>query len=97
MRWSHQCHVHGDNRFPTPAGHNISDGGQAAVVLLGHLGALLACVQLVVDQHLQVLFFWASVQPFFPKPVLMHQVVMLSAAPRLVECGIIGFDPSVQK
>ncbi|KAK4813860.1 hypothetical protein QYF61_001958 [Mycteria americana] len=46
----HQCRVQGDNHFPTPAGHTISDTSQDAIGLLGHLGTLLAHIQVAVDQ-----------------------------------------------
>ncbi|GAB0193289.1 ankyrin repeat domain-containing protein 13C [Grus japonensis] len=40
----HQCQVQGDDHCPTPAGHTIPYASQDAVVLLGHLGTLLAHV-----------------------------------------------------
>ncbi|KAK4832354.1 hypothetical protein QYF61_021953, partial [Mycteria americana] len=49
----HQCQVQGDNHFPSPAGHTISDTSQDAIGLLGHLGTLLALIQTTVDQHPQ--------------------------------------------
>ncbi|KAK4811651.1 hypothetical protein QYF61_022744 [Mycteria americana] len=64
----HQCRVQGDDHFPAPAGHTISDTSQDAICLLGHLGTLLAHIQLVVDQHPQVLFCRAAFQPLFPMP-----------------------------
>ncbi|KAK4815015.1 hypothetical protein QYF61_013467, partial [Mycteria americana] len=47
----HQCRVQGDNHFPSSAGHTISDTSQDAICLLGHLGTLLAHIQLAVDQQ----------------------------------------------
>jgi len=52
----HQCQVQGQDHLPTPAGHTIPDTSQDAVGLLGHLGMLLAHVQLAVDQHLKIFF-----------------------------------------
>ncbi|KAK4816524.1 hypothetical protein QYF61_017624 [Mycteria americana] len=72
----HQCQVQGDDHFPGPAGHIISDTSQDAIGLLGHLGTLLPHVQLAVDQHPQVLFHRAAFQPLFPKPVALHGVVV---------------------
>jgi len=46
--------------LPRPAGHTVPDTSQDAIGLLGHLGTLLAHVQLAVDQHPQVLFCWAA-------------------------------------
>ena len=39
----------GDNHFPSPADYIISDTSQDAIDLRGHLGILLAHVQLAVD------------------------------------------------
>ncbi|KAK4827417.1 hypothetical protein QYF61_017847 [Mycteria americana] len=44
--WPHQCQVQGHNHFPSPAGHTIFDTSQDAIGFLGHLGTLLAHVQL---------------------------------------------------
>ncbi|KAK4826124.1 LOW QUALITY PROTEIN: hypothetical protein QYF61_005276 [Mycteria americana] len=68
----HQCRVQGHDHFPSAAGHTISDTSQDAIGLLGHLGTLLAHIQLAVDQHAQVLFLQAAFQPLFPKPVALH-------------------------
>ncbi|KAK4820115.1 hypothetical protein QYF61_020347, partial [Mycteria americana] len=46
----HQCRVQGHDHFPSPAGHAISDTSQDAIGLLGHLGTLLAHIQLAVDR-----------------------------------------------
>ncbi|KAK4818053.1 LOW QUALITY PROTEIN: hypothetical protein QYF61_004580 [Mycteria americana] len=72
----HQCRVQGHDRFPSPAGHTISERSQDAIGFLVHLGTLLAHIQLAVDQHPQVLFCWAAFQPLFPKPVALHGVVV---------------------
>ncbi|RMC09987.1 hypothetical protein DUI87_12777 [Hirundo rustica rustica] len=45
--WPDQCQVHGKNDLPAPAGHTIPDPGQDAIDPLGHLGTLLAHVQLL--------------------------------------------------
>ncbi|KAK4824303.1 LOW QUALITY PROTEIN: hypothetical protein QYF61_013048 [Mycteria americana] len=93
----HQCR--GDNHFPTPAGHTISDTSQDAIGLLGHLGTLLAHIQPAVDQHPQVLFPWAAFQPLFPKPVALHGIVVTQVqdlALGLVKPHTIGPSPSIQ-
>ncbi|KAM9656645.1 uncharacterized protein ACIBXB_008917 isoform 1-T1 [Morphnus guianensis] len=69
----HQCQIQGNNHLLVPAGHTISDTGQDAVGLLGHLGTLLAHIQ---PAHPQVLFCWAAFQPLFPKPVVLHGVAV---------------------
>ena len=96
----HQCQAQGDNPFPRPAGHAISDTSQDAVGLLGHLGILPAHIQLAVDQHPQVLFCWAASQPLFPKPVALHGVVLSQVqdpALRLVESHTIGEEKVQEK
>ncbi|KAK4827828.1 hypothetical protein QYF61_021912 [Mycteria americana] len=72
----HQCQVQGHDHFPSPAGHTVSDTSQDAIGLLGHLGTLLAHIQLAVAQHPQVLLCQAAFQPLFPKPVALHAVVV---------------------
>ncbi|PKU38344.1 hypothetical protein llap_11351 [Limosa lapponica baueri] len=69
----HQCQAREDDHFPSPAGHTVSDTSQDAV---GHLGTLLAHIQVAVDQQPQVLFCWAAFQPLFPQPVALHGVVV---------------------
>ncbi|KAK4822326.1 hypothetical protein QYF61_013025 [Mycteria americana] len=60
----------------SPAGHSIPDTSQDTIGLLGHLGTLLAHIQLAVNQHPQVLLCWAAFQPLFPKPVALHGVAV---------------------
>ncbi|KAK4830748.1 hypothetical protein QYF61_013198 [Mycteria americana] len=94
-----KCRVQGDNHFPSPAGHTISDTSQQAIGFLGHLGTLLAHIQPAVDQHAQVLFRRAAFQPLFPKPVALHGVVMTPVqdpALGLVESHTIGLGPLIQ-
>ncbi|CAM9285466.1 unnamed protein product, partial [Bubo scandiacus] len=78
----HQCCVQGDNHFPSPDGHTISDTSQDAVYLLGHLGtgSFLAHVQLGVHQDTQGFFYQAA----------FH----LSGPQHIVVCGVV--PPQVQ-
>ncbi|KAK4821381.1 hypothetical protein QYF61_018919 [Mycteria americana] len=95
----HQCQVQGDNHFPTPAGHPVSDTSQDATGLLGHLSTLLAHIQPAVNQHPQVLFCWAAFQPLFPKPVALHGVAVAQVqdlALGLVKPHTIDLSPSTQ-
>ncbi|KAK4816656.1 hypothetical protein QYF61_019892 [Mycteria americana] len=95
----HQCRVQGHDHFPTPAGHTISDTSQDAIGLRGHLGTLLAHLQLAVNQHPQVLLCWAAFQPLFPKPVVLHGVVVTQVqdlALGLVEPHTIDLGSSIQ-
>ncbi|KAK4827433.1 hypothetical protein QYF61_017990, partial [Mycteria americana] len=94
-----QCQVQGHDHFPSPAGHDISDTSQDAIGLLGHLGTLLAHTQAAVNQHPQVLFHQAAFQPFFPKPVALHGIVVAQVqdlALGLVEPHTIDLGPSIQ-
>ncbi|KAK4814173.1 hypothetical protein QYF61_010005 [Mycteria americana] len=95
----HQCRVQGHDHFPSPAGHAISDTSQDAIGFLGHLGTLLAHIQVAIDQHLQVLFHRAAFQPLFPKPVALHGVIVTQVqdpALSFVEPHTIGLSPSIQ-
>ncbi|KAK4832175.1 LOW QUALITY PROTEIN: hypothetical protein QYF61_020955 [Mycteria americana] len=95
----HQCRVQGDVHFPSPAGHTIPDTSQDAIGLLGHLGTLLAHIQLVVNQHPQVLLCWAAFQPLSPKPVALHGVAVAQVqdlALSLVEPHTTGLSPLIQ-
>ncbi|KAK4821026.1 hypothetical protein QYF61_012112 [Mycteria americana] len=95
----HQCPVQGHDHFPTPAGHTTPDTSQDAIGFLGHLGTLLAHIQLAVDQHPQVLFHRAAFQPLFPKPVALHGVAVTQVQDltlSLVEPHTIGPSPSIQ-
>ncbi|KAK4818805.1 hypothetical protein QYF61_019734 [Mycteria americana] len=89
----------GDNHFPSPAGHTIVDTSQDAIGLLGHLGTLLAHIQVAVNQHPQVLLCQAAFQPLFPKPVALHGVAVAQVqdpALGLVATHTIGLSPSIQ-
>ncbi|KAK4829036.1 hypothetical protein QYF61_001841 [Mycteria americana] len=95
----HQCRVQGHDHFPTPAGHAISDTSQDAIGLLGHLGTLLAHIQLAVNQHPQVLLCLAAFQPLFPKPIALHGVVVAQVqdlALGLVKPHTIDLGPLIQ-
>ncbi|KAK4825703.1 hypothetical protein QYF61_001526 [Mycteria americana] len=95
----HQCRAQGHGHCPAPAGHTIADTSQDAVGFLGHLGTLPAHVQAAVDQHPQVLFLRAALQPLFPKPVALHGVAVAQVqdpALSLVEPRTIGPSPWIQ-
>ena len=47
----HWCEERGRDDFPSAAHHTIPDTSQDAIVLLGHLGTLLAHIQLTVHQY----------------------------------------------
>ncbi|KAK4815655.1 hypothetical protein QYF61_005217 [Mycteria americana] len=89
----------GDDHFPSPAGHAIFDTSQDAVGFLGHLGTLLAHIQVAVNQSSQVLLCWVVFQPLFSQPVALHGVAVAQVqdlALGLVEPHTIGPSPSIQ-
>ncbi|KAK4823486.1 hypothetical protein QYF61_002550 [Mycteria americana] len=95
----HQCRVQGHDHFPTPAGHTIFDTSQDAIGFLGHLGTLLAHIQLAVNQHSKVLLCLAAFQPLFLKPVALHGVAVTQVqdlALSLVEPHTVGLGPWIQ-
>ncbi|GAB0179134.1 hypothetical protein GRJ2_000378700 [Grus japonensis] len=93
----HQCRVQGNDHFPSAAGHTIPDTSQDAVGRLGHLGTLLAHIQLAVNQHPQVLFGQAAFQPLFPKSVALSGVVVTQVQdPVLSLVKPHKIDPSIQ-
>ncbi|KAK4824546.1 hypothetical protein QYF61_016150 [Mycteria americana] len=95
----HQCRVQGHDHFPSPAGHTIFDTSQDAIGFLGHLGTLLAHIQVAVNQHSQVLLCQAAFQPLFPKPVTLHGVAVAQVqdlALGLVKPHTIDLGPSIQ-
>ncbi|KAK4819909.1 hypothetical protein QYF61_014644 [Mycteria americana] len=95
----HQCPVQGHDHCPAPAGHAIPDTSQDAVGFLGHLGTLLAHIQLAVNQHSQVLFQWAAFQPLYPKPVALHGAVVAQVqdlALGLIKPHPIDLSPLIQ-
>jgi len=59
----HQCRVQGQDDFPSPAQHTIPDTSQDATGLLGHVGTLLAHIQLTVHQYTEVPFYQTAFQP----------------------------------
>ncbi|KAK4820924.1 hypothetical protein QYF61_008645 [Mycteria americana] len=66
---------------------------------LGHLGTLLAHVQAAVNKHPQVLLCQAAFQPLFPKPVVLHGVVVTQVqdlALGLVKPHTIDLSPLMQ-
>ncbi|KAK4811009.1 hypothetical protein QYF61_015713 [Mycteria americana] len=77
--------VQGHDHFPSPPGHTIFDTSQDAIGFLGHLGTLLAHIQPAVNQHPQVLLSWAAFQPLFPKPIVLHGVVVAQDKPNSPE------------
>ncbi|RMC21667.1 hypothetical protein DUI87_02535 [Hirundo rustica rustica] len=88
-----------DKPHPGPAGHTILDTGQDAIGLFGHQGPLLAHVQSAVDQHPQVPFYLATVQPHHLQPITLQGVIvdkMQDSGLGLTIRQLIGLCPSTQ-
>ncbi|KAK4812409.1 hypothetical protein QYF61_019643 [Mycteria americana] len=80
-------------------GPKLNTGFKDAIGFLGHLGTLLAHIEVAVNQHPQVLFCRAAFQPLFPKPVTLHGVAVTQVqdlALSLVEPHTIGPSPLTQ-
>ncbi|RMC13421.1 hypothetical protein DUI87_10959 [Hirundo rustica rustica] len=97
--WPHQCRVQGKNDLPAPAGHTIPDPGQDAIGPLGHLGTLLAHVQLLSPVPPGAFFLLDAVQPHHPQPIILQGVVvakMQELALGLIKPHLIRLCPSIQ-
>ena len=82
-----------------PAGNTIYDTSQNAIGFLIYLSALVAHVQLIVSQHLQVHFFHTVFQPLCPKTVALPGVAVAKVqdlALGLVEFHSTGLSPAIQ-
>ncbi|KAK4829045.1 hypothetical protein QYF61_001850 [Mycteria americana] len=80
-------------------GPKLNTGFEDAIGFLGHLGTLLAHIQLAVNQHSQVLLCLAAFQPLFPKPIALHGVAVAQVqdlALGLVKPHTIDLGPSIQ-
>jgi len=71
---SHQSGAEGQNPLPRPAAHAAGDAAQGMVGLLGCQRILLGHVELLANQHSQVLLGRAALNPFIPQPVLILEV-----------------------
>ncbi|TRZ15800.1 hypothetical protein HGM15179_011299 [Zosterops borbonicus] len=65
---SHQSGVEGQNPFPQPAGHATFDAAQDAFGFLNNKCTLLAHVELLMNQHTQILLLRAALNPFSTQP-----------------------------
>ena len=89
----------GQDDFPSAAHHTVPDPSQDAIGLLGHLGTLLAYVQLSDDQHPQVHFFYTVFQSLCFNPVALPEVVVAKVQDPtlgLVELHPTGLSPVIQ-
>ena len=89
----------GQDDFPSAAHHTIPDTCQDAIGLLGHLGTLLAHIQLTIQQYTKVPFRQTAFQPLLPKPVGLPGVVVTKMQdPTLgpIETHAINLGPSIE-
>ncbi|PKU43516.1 hypothetical protein llap_6172 [Limosa lapponica baueri] len=70
---SHQSGVKGQNQLPQPAGHASFDAAHSfdMVGFLGFECTLPAHVELLINQHPQVLFLRPALNPFSAQPVFV--------------------------
>jgi len=61
----------GQNHLSRPAGHTSSDTAQGMVAFLGCERTLPRHIELLVNQHPQVLLFRAALNPFTAQPVFV--------------------------
>jgi len=88
-----------DDYFPSPAYHTIPDTSQDPIGLLGHLGTLLANIQLTVRQYTKIPLHQAAFQPLLPKPCRVAWIVVtkmqdLTLGP--IETHTVNLGPSIQ-
>ncbi|RMC12585.1 hypothetical protein DUI87_10107 [Hirundo rustica rustica] len=96
--WSDQCRVQGKNDLPAPGSHTIPDPGQDAIGPLGHLGTLLAHVQLLSPAPPGP-FPPGTVQPHRPQPVTLQGVIVAKvqdSALGLIKLHLVRLCPSIQ-
>jgi len=66
---SHQSGVEGQNCLPRPAGHVSFDAAQITIGLLGCRCTLLGHIELLVNEHPQVLLLRAALNSFSSQPL----------------------------
>ena len=89
----------GQDDFPSCAHHTVPHISQDAIGLLGHLGTLLAHIQLTVHQYPKVPFHQAAFQPLLIKPVGLPGVIVTKMQdPTMdpMEIHATNLGPSIQ-
>jgi len=74
---SHKSGVKGQNHLPRPAGHASLDAAQDRVGLLGCERTLLDHIDLLVNQHPQVLLLRATLNMLITQPLARYKLVVL--------------------
>ena len=86
-----------DEYLLTPPGY--CNAGQDVSSPPGHLGTLLAHVQLSIDQPTQVPFLFVVIQSICPKPRALHEVIVAKLqvpALSLIEHHRVHLSPVIQ-
>jgi len=73
---SHKSRVEGQNHLPRPAGHAAFDAAHDTVGFLDCKGTLPGHIELLVNQHPQVLYLRAALNPFSTQPVFVLGTAM---------------------
>lgn len=63
------------------------------------MSTVLTSDLIAINQHSQVLFHWATWQPPFIEPILMHIVLVTQVKHpefKFVECHVTELSPSIQ-
>jgi len=76
---SHKSGAEGQNPLPCPAGHAAGDAAQDTVGLLGCRCTLVGHVELLVNQHPQVLLIRATLTPFSAQPAFVLGIALTHA------------------
>lgn len=74
---SHQGGVEGQNHLPQPVGHDACDAAQDAFGFLNNKCTLLPHVELLMNQHTQVLLLRASVNSFSTQPAAVFGIFLI--------------------
>ncbi|KAK4818782.1 hypothetical protein QYF61_019128, partial [Mycteria americana] len=72
---SHESRVEGENHLPRPPGHACFDAVQDKVGFVGCKCTLPGHVELLINQHAQVLLLRAALNPFSTQPVFVLWIV----------------------
>jgi len=73
---SHQSRIEGQNHLPCPAGHTSLDAAQDMVGSLGCERSLPGHIELLVNQHPQVLLGRAALNPVSAQPVFVLGIAL---------------------
>ncbi|KAK4818827.1 hypothetical protein QYF61_019864 [Mycteria americana] len=96
---SHESGAEGENHLPRPADHASFDAAQDTVGFLGCERTLLGLVELLINQHPQVLLLRAALNPFSTQTVFVLGIAptrVQDLALGLVECHEVRMGPPLK-